>query len=65
MTTMDTRLRCEGMTIRQIARVLGVSPARVRQLEAQALRKLAANPGRLEEFIDFLTTYRAKEGSHR
>ena len=65
MTTMDTRLRGEGMTIRQIARVLGISSARVRQLEAQALQKLAANPGLLEQFIDFATTYRAKEGSHR
>lgn len=65
MTTAATRLRGEGMTIREIARVLGVSTARVRQLEAQALQKLAANPGLLEQFIDFATTYRAKEGSQR
>ena len=65
MTTAATRLRAEGMTIREIARVLDISPARVRQLEEQALQKLAANPGLLEQFIDFATTYRAREGSHR
>lgn len=65
MTTLDTRLRCEGMTIRQIARALRISPARVRQLEEQALQKLRACPGLLRQFVDFDTTYRAKEGSHR
>jgi DNA-directed RNA polymerase sigma subunit (sigma70/sigma32) len=65
MTTLDTRLRGEGMTIRQIARVLRISPARVRQLENQALEKLRAYPGLLREFINFDTTSRAREGSHR
>jgi len=64
MTTAATRLRHGGMTIREIAKVLNISAARVRQLEEQALRKLAQDPGLLREFVDF-STIRPEEGPHR
>jgi DNA-directed RNA polymerase sigma subunit (sigma70/sigma32) len=64
MTTTESWLRNEGMTIRQIARELRISPMRVRQLEARALEKIHENPGLLLEFLDFETT-RATEGPHR
>lgn len=64
MTTTESWLRNEGMTIRQIARELRISPMRVRQLEARALEKIEKNPGLLLEFLDFETT-RATEGPHR
>ena len=67
MTTRDTRLRTDGMTIRQVARELGISPMRVKQIEARAIEKIASVPWmrrRLAEFVDF-ETYRAEEGSHK
>lgn len=64
MTVADSWLRNEGMTIRQIARALRISSARVKQLEKRALEKVRDNPGLLLEFLDFQTT-RATEGSDR
>ncbi len=64
MTTTETWLRGDGMTVREVARALRISPMRVRQLEQRALEKLEENPGLLLEFLDFQTT-RAKEGPHR
>jgi hypothetical protein len=48
--TPDSWLRNDGMSIYQIARLLGISPARVRQIEMQALRKLE-RCGALRQFI--------------
>lgn len=64
MTVADSWLRNEGMTIRQIARALRISSARVKQLEKRALEKVRDNPGLLLEFLDFQTT-RPEEGPHR
>lgn len=51
MSAATTWLRGEGMSIREVARALRISPMRVQQLEAQALRKLRRNPGLLFEFV--------------
>lgn len=64
MTVADSWLRNEGMTIRQIARALRISSARVKQLERRALEKIRDNPGLLRELVDFATT-RPMEGPHR
>jgi len=67
MTTAETRLRSGGMTIREVAAALNISPARVRAIEEAALRKLQMNRWalrRLREFVDF-STIRAEEGSDR
>jgi DNA-directed RNA polymerase sigma subunit (sigma70/sigma32) len=71
MTTPDHWLHSQGMTLREVARELGISPARVRAIEVSALEKLRSVPWmrrRLSAFVDFdtlLPTTRAKEGSHR
>jgi DNA-directed RNA polymerase sigma subunit (sigma70/sigma32) len=68
MTTKDHWLHTQGMTLREVARELGISPARVLQIENRAIEKLRSIPWmrrRLELFVDFDTTSRAKEGSHR
>jgi DNA-directed RNA polymerase sigma subunit (sigma70/sigma32) len=64
MTVADSWLRNEGMTIRQIARALRISSARVKQLEQRALEKIRDNPGLLRELVDFAPT-RPMEGPHR
>lgn len=67
MTTKDHHLHTQGMTIREIARALGISPMRVRQLEASALAKLETIPWirrRLFEFVDFDTTTPAPKEGH-
>ena len=51
MSADHTWLREEGMTIREVARALHITPARVQQLEAQALKKLRRYPGLLFEFV--------------
>lgn len=51
MSAEHTWLRGEGMSIRQVARKLRITPARVQQLEASALKKLRRNPGLLLEFV--------------
>jgi transcriptional regulator len=43
----------DGMTYREIGEVLGISGARVRQIEATALRKLRRS-GRLRDFLCLL-----------
>ena len=68
MTTARSWLYHDGMTIREVARQLRISPMRVRQLETRALEKIQQNPRllrRLFEFVDFDTTTRPKEGPHR
>ena len=68
MTTPDTWLRSDGMSTREIARALRISPMRVRQLEARALEKIQQNTRllrRLFEFVDFEPGIRPKEGAHR
>ena len=44
-----------GMSYREIGDVLGISGARVRQIEATALRKLRRS-GKLEKFLCLLDT---------
>jgi DNA-directed RNA polymerase sigma subunit (sigma70/sigma32) len=71
MTTKDHWLHGEGMTVRQIARELGISPMRVLAIERRALEKLRSIPWmrrRLAAFVDFDTLYPTpapKEGQHR
>ncbi len=65
MSTAHDWLRRDGMTVRQIARALSISPMRVRQLEARAIEKIRENPGLLAEFIDFPSDHGAEEGAHR
>ncbi len=64
MSTAHDWLRRDGMTVREVARALRISPMRVRQLEQRALYKLQAS-GLLDEFIDFDTLCGAKEGATR
>lgn len=40
MSSAHSWLRGDGMTIREVAKHLGVSPMRVQQLERSALKKL-------------------------
>lgn len=65
MSTSHDWLRRDGMTIRQIAKKLRITPARVRQLESNALAKVRENPGLLAEFVDFDSVHGAKEGAPR
>ena len=68
MTMPDSWLRNDGMSIYEIAELLGVTPRRVQQLEARALEKIQQNPRllrRLFEFVDFEPGIRPKEGAHR
>lgn len=50
MSTAHDWLRRDGMTVRAIAKVLHISPMRVRQLEQRALEKLRES-GVLNEFL--------------
>lgn len=43
MSTTHDWLRHDGMTVREVAKALRISPMRVRQLEARALEKLKAS----------------------
>lgn len=43
MSTAHDWLRRDGMTVREVARALRISPMRVRQLEHAALEKLRAS----------------------
>ncbi len=68
MTMPDSWLRNDGMSIYEIAELLGVTPRRVQQLEARALEKIQQNPRllrRLFEFVDVEPGIRPKEGAHR
>ena len=68
MTMPDSWLRSDGMSIYEIAEQLGVTPRAVQKVEANALKKLRANPRllrRLFEFVDFEPGIRPKEGAHR
>jgi DNA-directed RNA polymerase sigma subunit (sigma70/sigma32) len=56
MSTAHDWLRRDGMTVREIARALGISSRRVQELENNALRKIRRNPRllrRLFQFVDF------------
>ncbi len=57
------------MSIREVARALGITPMRVQQLEAAALKKLRRDPGLLFEFVRGSFEPRhlpgAKEGADR
>jgi DNA-directed RNA polymerase sigma subunit (sigma70/sigma32) len=50
MSTAHDWLRRDGMTVREIARALRISPMRVRQLEQRALEKIRENPGLLWQY---------------
>lgn len=50
MSTAHDWLRRDGMTVREIARALRISPMRVRQLEQRALEKIRENPGLLHQY---------------
>jgi DNA-directed RNA polymerase sigma subunit (sigma70/sigma32) len=65
VSTAHDWLRRDGMTVREVARALRISPNRVKQLEHRALEKLEQNPGLLAEFIDFESPHGAKEGANR
>ena len=72
MTTKDHWLHTQGMTLREVARELGISPARVRAIELSAIEKLRSVPWmrrRLSAFVDFDTLYPTtnapKEGQPR
>lgn len=65
MSTAHDWLRRDGMTVRQIAKALHLSTARVRQLEQQALAKIRCNPGLLRQFVDFDCDRGAMEGADR
>jgi DNA-directed RNA polymerase sigma subunit (sigma70/sigma32) len=69
VSSEHTWLRGDGMSIRQVARKLGVTPMRVQQLERSALKKLRRNPGLLLEFVrgcfEPLHMPGAKEGADR
>lgn len=43
MSTAHDWLRRDGMTVREVAKAMRISPMRVRQLEARALEKLRAS----------------------
>lgn len=66
MSTSHDWLRRDGMTVREIARALRISPMRVRQLEANALEKLRAS-GILFQYARelFEPGEGAKEGAER
>lgn len=66
MSTAHDWLRRDGMTVREIARALRISPMRVRQLEANALEKLRAS-GILFQYARelFEPGEGAKEGAER
>jgi hypothetical protein len=50
--TPDSWLRNDGMSIYEIAKLLGITPRRVQQIEASALRKLRRfHPRLLRQFI--------------
>lgn len=49
--TPDSWLRNDGMSIYQIAKLLGITPRRVQQIEASALAKLRRRPRLLREFL--------------
>ena len=68
MSTMHDWLRHDGMTVREIARRLRISPNRVRQLEQRALEKIRDNPGILLQSARELFEpgeSGPKEGAHR
>lgn len=66
MSTADDWLRRDGMTVREIARILHISPMRVRQLEANALSKLRSS-GILHQYARelFEPGEGAKEGAEQ
>jgi DNA-directed RNA polymerase sigma subunit (sigma70/sigma32) len=66
MSTAHDWLRRDGMTVREIARALRISPMRVRQLEQRALEKLRENPGLLRQYARelFEPGDGAKENAH-
>lgn len=67
MSTSHDWLRRDGMTVREIAQALRISPMRVRQLEARALEKLRAS-GILHQYARELFAVGdvgAEEGAHR
>lgn len=51
MSSEHSWLRDDGMTIREVARELGITPMRVAEIEANALRKLRRYPGLLFQFV--------------
>jgi DNA-directed RNA polymerase sigma subunit (sigma70/sigma32) len=56
VSTAHDWLRRDGMTVRQIAAELRISPNRVKQLEHRAIQKIRENPWllrRLFPFVDF------------
>lgn len=67
MSTAHDWLRRDGMTVREVAKKLRISPMRVRQLEHRALQKLRQNPGLLLQYARelFEPGDGAKEGAPR
>jgi DNA-directed RNA polymerase sigma subunit (sigma70/sigma32) len=56
VSTAHDWLRRDGMTVREIARALGISSRRVQELEHNALMKIRHNPHlarQLFQFVDF------------
>lgn len=56
MSTAHDWLRRDGMTVREIAKALGISAMRVKQLERSAILKIRKNPWvlrKLFQFVDF------------
>lgn len=51
MTTRDSWLRNDGLSIYEIAKLLGVTPRAVQKVEANALAKLRRHPRALREFL--------------
>lgn len=68
MSTAHDWLRRDGMTVREVARELGISSRRVQELENNALTKIRRNPRllrRLFQFVDFEPGERPPERTQR
>jgi DNA-directed RNA polymerase sigma subunit (sigma70/sigma32) len=68
VSTAHDWLRRDGMTVREVARSLGISTMRVKQLEQRALEKIRTNPWiarKLFQFVDFDSDIQPPKGIGR
>ena len=54
MSSAHTWLRGEGMSIREVADAMGITPMRVQQLETSAINKLRRNPWAARRLFQFV-----------